>query len=368
MVSFGTTQWHDSRWTQFLTVSTIRRIRHVTILVPQGRISKLSGPIDVSILPGISRRISVLLTKQSKLCCCIARRRLSCVLSNEPQLFADQSKLLTHKSTVLTNKPELQPDVTQLFAHISKLLANFPTLFSVANLRSIEPGIFPNFSFIFSHKSVLSNLSQLFTHVSSILPNQPILFPIQSILFSNFSILLANLSQLFTNISQLYSRHTILLSDQSQLLTQLAPLLPNLTVLLSIVPEIFTDLSKLLSNFPLLRWQSPIHSGQPTILPNQPEIFAHIPELLAKLAAALAEWQQQLHGQLANIFALGDLLAQHVLLFPRKSEVLSDKPGVHTHLAALFTLESCLFPDGTGLQPLESGQPNLLADQSVVRG
>lgn len=171
MVTFGATQWHDSRWTKLLTVGTIRRIRLVTILVTHASISRLSGPIDVSILPVISNCISVLLTKQSKLCCCIARRRLSCVLSNEPQLFADQSKLLTHKSTVLTNKPELQPDVTQLLANLSKLLANFTTLFSVANLWSIESGVFPNFSFIFSHKPVLFNLSQLFTNFPSILPN-----------------------------------------------------------------------------------------------------------------------------------------------------------------------------------------------------
>lgn len=218
MVSFGTTKWYDSWWTKLLTICTIRRIRFVTILVAYARIAKLAGTIDVSILPVISKCISVLLTKQSKLCSCVARWRLSCIFSNKPQLFADQSKLLTYKSTVLTNKPELQPNVTQLLTNLSQLLANLTTLFSVANLRSIKPSIFPNIAFIFSHKPVLPNLPELFTHFSSILPNQPILLTIQSVLFSNFPILLANLSQLFTNIPQLHPRHTILLSDQSQLL------------------------------------------------------------------------------------------------------------------------------------------------------
>lgn len=233
MVSFRTTQWNDTWRPQFLTIGSVGCFRNVTIVVTNAWFSKLTWTIHVSVLPVVSKCIPIVLTEQSKLRCCFARRCLSRLFSNKPELFADQPELLAHKPTVLANESQLQSIVTQLLTYISKLFANISTVLSNGNLCSIKPSILANVAVLFADQPVLTDIPQLFANFSGILPDESLVFTLKSFLLSNFAVVLSNIPKLLTNIPELHPSHTVLLSNQSKLLSKLTALFPNIPKLLT---------------------------------------------------------------------------------------------------------------------------------------
>lgn len=84
MVTYGSSQWNDSRRTSFFTIGTIGCFGNVTLMVAEAWLTKLARTVNVSIFRVvIAERISIVFAKQSELRGRISGRRISWLLTNE---------------------------------------------------------------------------------------------------------------------------------------------------------------------------------------------------------------------------------------------------------------------------------------------
>lgn len=76
-------------------------------MVSDAGFTELTGTVDVTLLPVVSKRFSVLLAKQPELRRCIAWWCFTGIFTNKPQLFTNEPELFTYQSEILSNEPQL---------------------------------------------------------------------------------------------------------------------------------------------------------------------------------------------------------------------------------------------------------------------
>ncbi|KMR03013.1 dna-directed rna polymerase ii subunit rpb1 [Lasius niger] len=125
------------------------------------------------------------------------------LFAHEPDVLADQSKLLAYITKLLADESELFTDIAKLLADESKLLAHFTKLFAD------EPELFAHIA------ELLTNEPKLFTHIAELLADlakllahEPELLAYESKLLTDESKLLTYKSKLFTHKSELFADFT----------------------------------------------------------------------------------------------------------------------------------------------------------------